>query len=128
MEEVTAAKLDEIKAAAKKATPGPWHPGVAERHYVFDPHGFIVAEGLSVPSLDDRSLAQRATDQTAYIALCDPATVLWLVQRARQLHAVQALVNCQAEDDGLWFMAHTAAEGYLQQELRKLHAAIEGKP
>lgn len=31
-----------------------------------------------------------------------------------------------AEDDGLWFVAQTAAEAYLQQELRKLCAAIEG--
>ena len=30
------------------------------------------------------------------------------------------LVNKQAEDDGLWFIARTASEAYLQQELRKL--------
>ena len=36
------------------------------------------------------------------------------------------LVAEQAEDEGLWFMAQTAPEAYLQQELRKLHAAIEG--
>ena len=39
---------------------------------------------------------------------------------------VHAVVNEQAEDDGLWFMARTAPEAYLQQELRKLHAVIEG--
>ena len=38
---------------------------------------------------------------------------------------VQKLVNEQAEDEGLWFDAATASEAYLQQELRKLHAAIE---
>lgn len=38
---------------------------------------------------------------------------------------VRRLVNQQAEDEGLWFDAETAAEGYLQQELRRLHAAIE---
>ncbi len=38
---------------------------------------------------------------------------------------VQALVDKQAEDDGLWFQAEHASEAYLQQELRKLHAAIE---
>jgi len=31
----------------------------------------------------------------------------------------------QAEDDGLWFNAKYASEGYLQQELRRLHAVIE---
>lgn len=36
-----------------------------------------------------------------------------------------AIVNQQAEDDGLWFVAEYASEGYLQKELRLLHAAIE---
>ena len=36
-----------------------------------------------------------------------------------------AIVHEQAEDEGLWFAAQTAAEGYLQQELRRLHAAVE---
>ena len=44
---------------------------------------------------------------------------------AGHLAAVRRLVEKQAEDDGLWFIAETAAEAYLQQELRKLHAAIE---
>lgn len=38
---------------------------------------------------------------------------------------LQALVDEQAEDDGLWFDATTAPEAYLQQELRRLHAAVE---
>lgn len=38
---------------------------------------------------------------------------------------VRTVVNEQAEDEGLWFIAETAAEAYLQQELRRLHAAIE---
>ena len=41
--------------------------------------------------------------------------------------AVRALVAEQANDDGLWFIAETAAEAYLQQELRRLHAVIEEK-
>lgn len=44
---------------------------------------------------------------------------------ALQLEAIRALVAKQAEDEGLWFVAETAAEAYLQQELRKLHAVIE---
>ena len=44
----------------------------------------------------------------------------------RQRHAeALALVARQAEDDGLWFIAHTAPEIYLQQALRALHAALE---
>lgn len=35
------------------------------------------------------------------------------------------LVNEQAEDEGLWFVAQTAPEAYLQAALRRLHAAVE---
>ena len=38
---------------------------------------------------------------------------------------VLELVHKQAKDDGLWFIARTAPEAYLQQELRLLHALIE---
>jgi predicted small metal-binding protein len=44
--------------------------------------------------------------------------------RAR-LNAIREIVNAQAEDGGLWFVAEYATEAYLQQELRRLHAAIE---
>lgn len=43
-----------------------------------------------------------------------------------KLHSAVELASVQAEDDGLWFIAESASEAYLQQELRKLHAAIEG--
>ena len=45
---------------------------------------------------------------------------------ANRYKAAKALVDKQAEDEGLWFIAETAAEAYLQQELRRLHRAIEG--
>lgn len=35
------------------------------------------------------------------------------------------LVDEQAEDEGIWFKAETAPEAMLQQELRRLHAAVE---
>jgi hypothetical protein len=38
---------------------------------------------------------------------------------------IQVIVDAQAEDDGLWFDPVTAPEGYLQQALRALTAAIE---
>ena len=37
------------------------------------------------------------------------------------------LVLQQAKDNGLWFVAQTAPEAYLQHELRRLHETIEGK-
>ncbi len=49
-----------------------------------------------------------------------------LVEAARKYANSQQIVNKQAADDGLWFAATTAPEAYLQQELRRLHAAIEG--
>lgn len=48
-----------------------------------------------------------------------------LVIRREDLSRVLALVDEQAEDEGLWFIARTAPEAYLQQELRRLHAAVE---
>ena len=39
--------------------------------------------------------------------------------------AVKAIVDEQANDDGLWFEAMTAPEAYLQAALRRLHAVIE---
>jgi hypothetical protein len=44
---------------------------------------------------------------------------------AEAIEPILALVSEQAEDEGLWFRAETAPEAYLQQELRRLHAAIE---
>ena len=43
----------------------------------------------------------------------------------RNLAWLQIIVDEQAEDEGLWFVAATAPEAYLQQELRRLHEAIE---
>jgi hypothetical protein len=41
---------------------------------------------------------------------------------------LQKLVDEQAEDEGLWCEAANIVEAYLQQELRRLHAAIENRP
>lgn len=45
--------------------------------------------------------------------------------RVEALYDIKTLVDNQANDSGLWFRAQTAPEGYLQQELRRLHAVIE---
>ena len=39
--------------------------------------------------------------------------------------AALELVDLQAEDEAIWFQAEYASEAFLQQELRKLHAAVE---
>ena len=51
-----------------------------------------------------------------------------LADAASLVANIQTVVDEQAEDEGLWFMAMTVSEVYLQQELRRLHAAIEGVP
>lgn len=38
---------------------------------------------------------------------------------------ILAAVNRQVGDGGLWFIAETAPEAYLQQELRRLHSISE---
>ncbi len=38
--------------------------------------------------------------------------------------AIRDVVDAQVEDGGVWFTAQTAAEAYLQQELRTLHTAV----
>lgn len=61
-----------------------------------------------------------------YAKLC--AEAYDIVRAADEPSAAHELVLRQAADEGLWFQAETASEAYLQQELRKLHAAIEGEP
>lgn len=46
-------------------------------------------------------------------------------QLRAKIAAVQLLIDEQAADDALWFVARFGTEAYLQLELRRLHAAIE---
>ena len=48
-----------------------------------------------------------------------------MVDLEEDVERLQALIEAQAHDHGLWFVAQTAAEAYLQQELRVLHQAVE---
>jgi len=41
------------------------------------------------------------------------------------LNELAQLMDDQANDEGLWFIAETAPEAYIQRELRKLHDAVE---
>jgi len=76
-------------------------------------------DALSAPVT--REEAARAIFK-AFLPDCDPDRIAVLEETL----AVQlALVYKQAEDEGLWFIAQTAPEAYLQKELRRLHYAIE---
>jgi len=48
-----------------------------------------------------------------------------LAEREKQMIEIQKLVNKQADDEGLWAEAQHISEGYIQTNLRKLHAVIE---
>lgn len=41
------------------------------------------------------------------------------------LEKLKQIVDRQAEDAGLWFDAPSSATAYIQQELRRLHQAVE---
>lgn len=55
----------------------------------------------------------------------DPALRLSLKVLAKNLRGLRELVEEQAADEALWFVAQYASEGYLQHELRRLHAEVE---
>lgn len=57
---------------------------------------------------------------------CQARSLLDRTKNALETPAV-TVVNEQANDEGLWFLTPTASEAYLQQALRRLHAAVEGK-
>jgi len=42
-----------------------------------------------------------------------------------RMEVIRAVVDSQAEDDGLWFISETITESYLQSQLRWLHEVIE---
>jgi len=44
-----------------------------------------------------------------------------------KIKIIKGIVKEQTDNDALWFDAQYATEAYLQQELRRLHEAIEGK-
>ena len=45
----------------------------------------------------------------------------------KRIKTIKDIVNEQANNEALWFEARHITEAYLQQELRRLHEAIEGK-
>lgn len=114
---LTPAQLDEIEAAAKKATPGEWaHDEDGE---VLGSNGeslfFGDAAGYALPI--SRAIA-------AHIAMMDPATTLALVAEVRELRAkverVRELHYQHPEDGGYWCAcgsarSHDPAPDHLQR-------------
>jgi len=84
--------------------------------------GLVVGTLLS-PSAEVQNATQKVIDERDEAR----AEVAAYNVDSEILASLRRLVAAQANDPGLWFVAQTAPEAYLQQELRKLHAAIEAK-
>jgi hypothetical protein len=67
------------------------------------------------------------SDKHEFRVTVEQYRAILLDYRKKVLEPIRAMVNKQAEDEGLWFVAQTAPEAYLQQELRALHVTIEGR-
>ena len=77
---------------------------------------------------ENEKLKQRIIDHATDCTFSEIAyedRIAELEQYKTVLDSCRALAAKQAMDVGLWFVAETAPEGYLQQELRRLHTAIE---
>ena len=70
--------------------------------------------------LDERSRRQRFDDRRVPVGggVID-------MKPNEPLKIIHALVSEQAKDEGLWFIAETAPEGYLQKHLRHLHELVD---
>ena len=65
---LTPARRAELARLCEAATPGPWYQAEHNPEQVLGEHGFITAVACSTPSIDARSMRQRASDQAAFIA------------------------------------------------------------
>ncbi len=80
----------------------------------------VVRSVIAAPSA---ALQQADIDQLIYVLTA--VVVSARAEERQRWRAVRDVVAEQVQDGGVWFTAQTAAEAYLQQELRKLHAAVE---
>jgi len=92
-----------------------------ERNGLALAHADALEENARLKS-EMESLEQALTDPENQPSQFGTVMLEW---HEAELAKLRQLVAQQAEDDGLWFNAATAPEAYLQQELRKLHAAVE---
>ena len=67
----------------------------------------------------------RPTDVEHLIRRLTAVVVTARAEERARWRTVQQVVDQQAEDEVLGFTARTAPEAYLQQELRKVHAAVK---
>lgn len=87
-------------------------------------HSAVLLIGSGVEAEDDGTNA--AMLRAGAQAMRDLEAAQERVKELEETIEVQLmLVRKQAKDEGLWFVAQTAPEAYLQRELRRLHGALE---
>jgi hypothetical protein len=84
--------LDRLEAAAKEATPGPWRVNTAGTNGKID-EVYVYAPGdhddvAIAADIADPATGQMSEANAAFIAACDPTTILRLVRVARAAQRV----------------------------------------
>ena len=74
----------------------------------------------------ERELADARQEIADLKSGVEEANKRWLAERDLRSD-LQTLVRAQEKDAGLWIAARTAAEAYLQTELRLLHVDVRAK-
>ena len=76
--------LDRLRALAKAVELKQWTVGHTG-YIVVAPDGDDLDEPWIIAEMAEFSLAQTARDHAAYIAAAQPSTVLWMIERIREL-------------------------------------------
>jgi len=92
----------------------------------------IIARLRAGENLENKSLMKLASDLgvsfSAAKILEDHVRTEYdvkITKADRLCESAKKKINIQVMDEGLWFIAQTAPEAYLQKELRELHSVIE---
>lgn len=112
--------MSALRALVEAATPGPWMAG----SYYDTSFPAKLAFDVSQDS-GDVVIARHMNPSDAILISLAPDLALKLADAVEALEEIQRLINEQAEADGLWFVAESVVEAYFQQELRRLHDAVE---
>ena len=104
-------KLAELAAAAREATPGPWHVGKVRTYGIFpigddidgEPPSAVATVGHYESEL--RPYTQQGARDARYIALADPTTILALIEERDRLRVT-------LDEFGDPFAANSTAEAY----------------
>jgi len=102
---LTPEHIAEIKALAEKATPGPWEsdgmavPFHPKQSSPFEDQGASVDPVIIGGCQDEQggAVGVLRNDDAAYIAACDPQTVLALIARIEELERENAALEAQVE-------------------------------